>query len=79
MCFASVQRDIKGSGAHGIRLGLLRPAEFCAAADANQRYIMRTKNSLIPEPDTDLAGGLNELMIRLDEFQTKNSISNWRI
>ena len=40
---------------------------------------MRSKNSLIPETDTDCAGSLNQLMIRIDEFQTINSVSNWRI
>src|SRR5438552_791164 len=40
---------------------------------------MRTKKSLIPETDTDLAGGLDQLMIRIDEFQTINSVSDWRI
>ena len=36
-------------------------------------------NSLIPETDTDFAGGLNQLMIRIDESQTMNSVSDWRI
>jgi poly(3-hydroxybutyrate) depolymerase len=34
---------------------------------------MRTKNSLISETDTDCAGGLNQLMIRIDESQTIRS------
>ena len=36
-------------------------------------------NSLIPETDTDCASGLNQPMIRIDESQTINSVSNWRI
>ena len=40
---------------------------------------MRTKNYLISETDADFASGLDQLMIRIDESQTMNSVRNWRI
>ena len=62
-----------------------RLARSPALSEESQRFI-RFRNlaiivlgSLIPETDTDLAGGLNQLMIRIDEFQAINSVSNWYI